>query len=220
MQKRLLGGLAVMVFTAQAQAGGLIDIDPFTGQSFEGFESFETNAYSSLDVFTQNAFGEPGGLITAIGDEQAGHNPLVWVLRGIFFNVNLEARTGDSMAGTTFDKHDSSPALRWTFDTPARRFGGYFGTVGFASGATVLLFDENNNLLAQQEIDVPLGDWAWNGWKAEGAGIARIDVFGNETFGPGLVFHDDFQMDPVPAPPAGLVLSGLFLARSRRRRRR
>lgn len=218
MQKRLLGGLAVMVFSAQAPAGELIEIDPFTGHSFEGFESFEVNAYSSMDVFTLNAFGGAGGLVTPIGDEQ--NNPLLTVLRGIFFQVNLKARTGDRMMGSLWDDVGIAPAVRWVFDTPARRFGGYFGAIGLEKGATALLFDENNNLLGQHEIDVPLGDWAWNGWKAEGAGIARIDVFSNSQFGPGLVFYDDFQYDPVPAPPAGLALVGFFLARSRRSRGR
>ncbi|MEE9129366.1 MAG: hypothetical protein V3T84_05060 [Phycisphaerales bacterium] len=51
-----------------------------------------------------------------------------------------------------------------------------------------------------------------------GAGIARIDVFGNCRFGPVIVFHDDMGFIPIPARASAVLLGAIGLIARRRRR--
>ena len=134
------------------------------------------------------------------------------MLAGIILSgVQLQARSGTFMMGTLFE-----PVVRWTFDTPARHFGGYFGTVNTVPGATAHFYDENNTLIGTDELVVPISDWAWNGWESE-TGISRVEIFGNGVFR-GFIFHDDMEYTPIPAPSALIALLGLPIVHARRRR--
>ena len=62
------------------------------------------------------------------------------------------------------------------------------------------------------------GNLVWQGWETTGAGIARIDFFGNGQFGPGFIFYDDMDYIPIPAPASAVLLGAVGLIARRRRR--
>ncbi len=211
--KRTLAIVMVALFAAPATAGdGLTNIEPFSGQYSDGFEAVDWGEYFSLDVFSGM------GTTTPIGAEQQGGGaPTLSVVFGVFLGVSLDAFSGLKTMGTVFEDGDSAP-VRWTFHTPAHRFGGFFGTVDTGSpGATAFFFDESNDLIGIEDVTVPIGGWAWNGWESD-TGIARIDVLGNGNFGPGFIFYDQMEYDPIPAPASLAPLAGLLLYRRRCRR--
>jgi hypothetical protein len=88
-----------------------------------------------------------------------------------------------------------------TFDTPAQRFGGFFGTVGYLAGGVATFYDSADNVLATLPITAPRGNWAWNGWDAgAGAKIKRVEMVANDPYNGGaLLCIDDAEYDPYGA---------------------
>jgi hypothetical protein len=96
-------------------------------------------------------------------------------------------------------------AYEYTFDTPAQRFGGYFGTNSGTADATVQFFDTAGNTIGTLTAPIPADcQWHWNGWDAgTGPKFKRVLITGLNPFGGGFVDMDDMQLDSGPgcAPP-------------------
>ena len=211
--KYVIGALSAAAIVTSTSVGDIQSLEvPFVGEVTEGFEQYPVASYRSLDVFRGNGF------VTAIGLE-APLAPLVEIHSGTIINgILVQAHTGTRMMGTTFSD-DTSPAIRWNLTQPVKRFGGFFATNNLIPDATAFFFDEDNNFLGKQTVFIPVGgNWMWQGWETTGAGIARIDVFGNGPFGPGWIWYDDFDFIPIPAPASAVFLGAFGLIARRRRR--
>ena len=94
----------------------------------------------------------------------------------------------------------------YTFDQPATRFGGMFGTNSGTADATMEFYDVSNNLISTQLASVPATcTWGWQGWQVVGGpGIKRVKIIGLNGFnGGGFIDMDDMQVDygtPCPVP--------------------
>jgi hypothetical protein len=99
----------------------------------------------------------------------------------------------------------------FTFDVPAQRFGGYFGTNGYLPGGIANFYDTNDQLLASLAITAPACTWAWNGWDAGlGPKIKRVELIGNDPYnGGGLLQMDDMEYDPAVQPGFDLCEPGV-----------
>ncbi len=165
---------------------------------------------------TRNVIGALS--VTAIGQE-APLVPEVEIHFGVTIHgIHVQARSGVRMLGTTFSD-DFSPGIRWNLTQPALMFGGFFATNNLVPDATAFFYDEDDNFLGQQPLFIPNdGNWVWQGWETTGAGIARIDFFGNGQFGPGFIFYDDMDYIPIPSPASAVLLGEVGLIARRRRR--
>ena len=211
--KQVIGALSAAAVITSASLGDIQSLElPFEGDITEGFEQYELGDYLSLDVFDGNGF------VTAIGQE-APLVPEVEIHFGVTIHgIHVQAHSGVRMLGTTFSD-DFSPGVRWTLTQPAWKFGGFFATNNLAAHATAFFYDKDNNFLGQKPVFIPNdGNWFWNGWETTGAGIARIDFFGNGQFGPGFIFSDDMDYIPIPAPASAVLLGAIGLITRRRRR--
>ncbi len=211
--RHVIGALSAVAMVTSASLGDIQSLElPFEGNVKEGFEQYEIGDYLSLDVFDGNGF------VTAISQE-APLVPEVQIFFGVTINgIQVQAYSGVRMLGTTFSD-DFSPGVRWTLTQPALKFGGFFATNNNAPDATAFFYDEDNNFLGQQPVFIPNdGNWFWNGWKTTGEGIARIDVLGNGTYGPGFIFYDYMDYIAIPAPASVVLLGAIGLIARRRRR--
>jgi hypothetical protein len=88
-------------------------------------------------------------------------------------------------------------AYEYTFDNPAQRFGGYFGTNSGTADATCNFYDTAGNLIGTQTASIAADcQWHWNGWDAgTGAKFKRILITGLNPFGGGFVDMDDMEVD-------------------------
>jgi hypothetical protein len=91
----------------------------------------------------------------------------------------------------------------YTFDTPAQRFGGYFGTNGYLAGGHAEFYDVNDNMIASLPITAPSCDWAWNGWDAgTGTKFAHVLIYANDPYNGGALMQmDDMEVDPAGEIP-------------------
>lgn len=211
--RNVIGALSAAAMVTSAAVGDIQSLEvPFQGDIIEGFEQYEIGDYVSLDVFDGNGF------VTAIGQE-APAVPEVQIFFGVTIHgIHVQAHSGVRMLGTTFSD-DFSPAIRWNLTQPALRFGGFFATNNLVPDATAFFYDEDNNFLGRQTVFIPNdGNWVWQGWETTGAGIARVDVFGNGQFGPGFIFYDDFDYIAIPGPASAVLLGAIGLIARRRRR--
>ncbi len=211
--KHVIGALSAAAMVASASLGDILSLElPFEGDITEGFEQYEIGDYLSLDVF------EGSGFVTAIGQE-APPVPEVQIFDGVVLGgILVLPHSGVRMMGTTISDN-FSPGVRWTLTQPALKFGGFFATNNNAPDATAFFYDEDNNFLGKQPVFIPNdGNWVWQGWETTGAGIARIDFFGNGQFGPGFIFYDDMDYIPIPAPASAVLLGAIGLITRRRRR--
>ena len=92
--------------------------------------------------------------------------------------------------------YSSDGWVRYTFDPPVARFGGYFGSPvperGENNDADVRFRDANGNHLGTRVARVGDGDckWHWNGWESTGAPIAEIDIEGMLRGGTRITMDD------------------------------
>ena len=101
---------------------------------------------------------------------------------------------GEVFMGGTFNIN-----ANWIFDTPTQRFGGYFSTNADTPGGRALLYDEQNNLLADMPIQAPLCSWAWDGWETTGPGIKRVEIIASNSSNCHLM-HDDMECTTMGSP--------------------
>ncbi len=198
--------IAVSAFAACCVVGQanaqIVLIGEFVGEKSEGFETQTPFQFlPSYDVFNNQ------GVVQQLGAGQGLHITTGW---GFFSTVFPHS-------GTYF-MGGAGVNAEWEFSTPALRFGGFFTTNADVPGAIASFFDDQGNMIGQQDVTAPLGDnWTWNGWETTGPGIKRVQIVANNAWG-GFIMHDDMQYTAIPAPGVlGLFAIGLGMARRRRR---
>ena len=152
-----------------------------------------------------------------------------WYNMGHYVNNSNYSTNGDLLNGynqlavAPFGKaylgiweYVTSFSLTFTFAQDVMRAGAYFtGIPKFDSGSTytVLALDKNGKTLASQDIDtVPVDGWINNFVGFEGlTGFRQLEFLSNTGSGYGQIVIDNLMVQPVPLPPAALLLgSGLI----------
>lgn len=197
--------LMMVIGVCTTASSQIISIGPFTGAFSEGYETQQRFQFlPSYSVFNGQ------GTVNQVGSGQGLHITTGWSFFYQIFPHGGEVFMGG--AGVNYE---------YIFNTPALRFGGYFGTNADVPDATVTFFDTNGNQIGGPvTASAPLGQWAWNGWQTNGPGIKRVRVIANNGWG-GFIMNDDMEYDPIPEPATLLALSAgmaALAARSRRRR--
>lgn len=198
----------VSVFLLGAVLGAnaqLSSIGPFSGTYFESWET--QTPFQFLNQYS--AFG---GNAT-VNDLSGGAN--LHITTGWSFFNSLSPFDGTHLMG------GAGANYYFLFNTPADKFGGYWGTIADVPGATAKFYDVNNNQIdVTQSIASPLGQWQWNGWQST-VPIKKVEIYANNSFG-GFIMSDALQYTPnaVPEPTTWVVfaLGGLALTRLRRRK--
>ena len=166
----------------QPVSAEIISIDEFIGDKSEGFETQTPFEFQrSYDVFGGQ------GVVQQIGEGQGLLIATKWI-----FYTTVFPHSGDFfMGGAGVD-------AEWVFDTPVKRFGGYFTTNSDVQHGVANFFDDAGNMIGQMDVTAPLGNaWTWNGWETDGAGIKSVQILANFRFG-GNIMHDDMQYTAIP----------------------
>jgi len=181
----LLTEIAVATFTALANAQ-ILPIPQFTGDAQEKFDCRVLCApcmapdCPTLFGSEDNTLCTPGKSGTATGGKLIGYCTIC-ARSGPRFFLGCEGW------------------VRYTFDPPVAKFGGYFNSRARQRGenndAYVRFRDENGNSLGTRVARVGDGDceWHWNGWESTGAPIAEIDIEGM-LFGGAFIAMDDMEI--------------------------
>ena len=179
-------------------------IGPFAGSLSEGYET----QVRGMFLAQYSVFGGAGTV-----DQFGGGSPGVLVTTGWSFFSNIGPHSGEAFLGGAGVNYE------YNFNTPALRFGGWFGTNADTPDATVAFFDENEVQIGSTlTASAPLGQWQWNGWEYAG-GISRVQVRANNQFG-GFIMNDDMQYTAVPEPATMAFLGFGVAALVARRQRR
>jgi hypothetical protein len=183
--------LAVVGLAAVPGLSQVTPTGPFTGTLQEGFENAPAFMFTqcvNTRVFSNNAdLCTPG-------------NSGAHVTSGWSFFCSIFPHGGVRLFGS------AGGVAEYTFDTPAQRFGGYFGTNTNANDGVATFFDASNNVLATLPITAPANcSWTWNGWDAgSGPLIKRVQIAGNYSGGAGgFMMMDDMELDAGPATGVG-----------------
>jgi hypothetical protein len=174
----------VALVALTSSAFGQTPIPPFAGTNAEGFEGPQVVFQPCIPARVFNNTADlcdttpPGSMLTTSG----------WGCQ-----CNIYPHGGGMLCGSA-----GGPA-EYTFDTPAQRFGGYFGINCNLPDATVQFYDANGSLFASLPISLPTDcNWYWYGWDAgSGPAFKRVRITGG--YG-GLVMMDDMQVDTCPTP--------------------
>jgi hypothetical protein len=181
----VVSAFAVLAGTASAQ---IVPIGPFTGQHSDGIQTqtpgtFSTCCLGRMFQNTADLCDPTGNAMNVTGS---------WGFMCTIF----------PHGGSLFTASAGGAAV-WTFDTPASRFGGFFGTNSGTPDATISFFDVGGNLITSLNATIPANcTWTWNGWQVTGGPpIKSIKVAGLNPFGGGFVDMDDFEVDYGPICP-------------------
>ncbi len=172
---------AACVFASAASAQ-ITNVAPFTGTEQEEFENVMSG---STQCDPTRIFANHGDACTPQG------NYLVITFGWLLYCAIYPHNGSNGLAGS------SVGPFEYTFDTPAQRFGGYFGTNGYLADGWAEFYDVNNALIGTKTISAPKCAWSWNGWDA-GAGPAfkRVLVFANDPYNGGALMQmDDMEID-------------------------
>jgi hypothetical protein len=180
MTKRFLAILPAAALCAAASAQ-VVPIGPFTGSASEGFEN--SVAFQFNPCISPRPFNNTADLCTP--GFSGAHVTSSWS----FFCL-LPPHSGNRLYGSA-----DGPS-QWTFDVPARRFGGYFATNSNAADATVQFFDVTGNLIDTEIANVPATcTWTWNGWESSSANIQSVKIIGNSFNQGAFIMMDDMEYD-------------------------
>jgi hypothetical protein len=174
---------AVLVVSSIA-AAQITAIPQFAGVDSEGFETQPPQGFSSC---------VQGRVFNNKGDLCVPANPNGQISSGWGFACMMLARTGSYFYGS------AGGYAEYTFDSPAQRFGGWFGTNTGTPDAVARFYDVNGALLATKVVTIPANcGWTWNGWDAGGGpAIKRVQIEGNNPAGAGgFAMMDDMQLSP------------------------
>jgi len=170
---------------------------PFTGTYSEEFE--QNLSYPWPQCLPGRIFNNHGDACTPLGGYCV--DTFGWLLYCSIYAHNGSNGLFGSAQGP----------VEYTLDTPAQRFGGYFGTNGYLPGGTAYFYDVNNVLIGTQSITAPACNWAWNGWDAgTGPAFKRITIYANDPYNQGALMQmDDFEMDPAISPMTSICSPGV-----------
>ncbi len=195
---RLLAVCAVAAMVAAASAA-ITPIGQFTGTYQEGWEKHATGQFlPQLTAFDGHATANQ------VGSGQGLH-----VTSGWAYYYTTYPHGGSKFMGPTY-----GIGVRWEFEVPALRFGGFFTTNYQSSGATAKFFDAQNNLLATLPVKAMAGNnaWGWDGWECDPP-VKYVEIWSD--WGAGHIMHDDLEYTPVPEPASLSLLSLVLLLRRR-----
>lgn len=183
--RRWMAMLAALWLAPSALAQ-ITSTGPFIGAEEEGFEGPQV---IFLPCIPARVFNNKGDLCTPGGS--GCHTTTGWSYVCTIY----------AFADTWF-YGSAGGATEITFDQPASRFGGWFGTNCGQPDASFSFYDVNGLLLNSVVGTVPADcQWYWLGWQASGSqGIKRVVIASN---GPGGAFldMDDLQADFAPIAP-------------------
>lgn len=192
--------IAALIGVSTASAG-IVAIDEFSGDMFEGFEGIAPpGAYSPVPLFEGNAT-----MIDSLAN--IGVISFIWSGPGGTvgpYNGNL---FGGTPAGSTL----------FAFSTPILRFGGYMTTVSDIADGTIIFRDTEGVVIDSLPLTATPVTWGWQGWESD-VPIGGIEVVQNGPFGNRPMQYDDLRIAFVPEPAsAGLLAAGIALLAFRRR---
>jgi hypothetical protein len=179
--------LAALSSIASAQ---IVPTGPFTGQQSDSFETQTAGQFTTCVV--GRMFNNTADLCDPTGN--AAH-----ITSGWGFMCTIFPNSGGKLFGSA-----GGPAV-YTFDQPATRFGGFFGSHSGSANATIDFFDVGGAPIGTHVATIPADcSWNWNGWVVTGGpAIKSIRVTGLNPFGGGFVLMDDMEVDygtPCPTP--------------------
>jgi hypothetical protein len=179
MQQKMcwLGALSLCALAGSASAQ-ISRVDPFTGPFTESFEGPQV---IFTPCVTQRVFNGRADLCTP--GQSGCHTTGGWG-----FMCSISRRTGTLFFGS------AGGFVRYTFDNPITKFGGYFGTNCGTDNANVTFYDASMNPIGQPVVATTAGcTWTWNGWEST-VPFKSIDVVGN-AFGGAFIDMDDMEYD-------------------------
>ncbi len=177
------------VFAALVTAGARAQLSPtapFLGAHREGFEGLPL-VFSTPQLECFNGYGTA----SAIGG---------WQGIGVSFSAGGTGGNVLPHAGVRYMDSSTEVVVKWLFEQPAKRSGGYFATWYICPNATAEFYDDKGNLMATQPVQAPNGgSWQWNGWKAAGEGFTRVYLIPSPPcrwqMGGGTLAFDDLELD-------------------------
>ncbi|MEO6709920.1 MAG: hypothetical protein ABI054_09775, partial [Planctomycetota bacterium] len=147
--RKFLFASSIAVLSAAASAQ-IVTTGPFTGQQSDGFETQTAGVFSTCIL--GRVFNNTADLCDPMGN--SAHITGGW---GFFCSIGPHG-------GTRLFGSAGGPA-EYTFDSPATKFGGFFGTNSGTADATVEFYDISNNLISTATATIPANcSWTWNGW--------------------------------------------------------
>ena len=199
MKLRHIALAAIVLFSAAFASAAVTPIAEFTGEAFEGFEG----------IIPPGSYSGPMPIFAATGTFDDNFTD-PWIANSLF------SGSGDQLFPYNGNLMGLAPTgwTNFTFDTPAYRFGGFFGTVNDATGGNVTFYDELGAPIETLPFALPLAAWMWNGWESD---VAFSSVSVHTGANPGFTgVYDDLQISYVPEPGALTLLAvgtALFLRR-------
>ncbi|HTF88430.1 MAG TPA: hypothetical protein VK843_08475 [Planctomycetota bacterium] len=186
----IASSIAVLSAAASAQ---IVATGPFTGQQQETFET-QTPPVPFNTCIPGRVFNATADLCDPSGN--AAHITSSWG-----FMCTIFPHSGGKLFGS------AGGVAEYQFDSPATKFGGFFGTNSGSPDATMEFFDSSNNLISTATATIPANcSWTWNGWQVVGGpAIKRIRVIGLNPFGGGFVNMDDMEVDYGPVCPLAVT---------------
>jgi hypothetical protein len=184
--------LAAVVLSSISSAQ-LTSIPQFTGGASENFDVPQVFFTACIPT---RVFSNQGDLCTPSGNYC--HTTPSWGYQCIIYamGVNMFASIG-------------GPAVL-TFDQPASRFGGWFGTNSGVPDATFVFSDVNGNVIQSLTAPIPADcQWHWLGWDAGSSIIKSVSANGF-VLGGGYTMMDELQADfgPSTPPPTAYCTAG------------
>jgi len=200
MKVRIGVALAAAAAMGAVASAAIIPVGEFTGTYQETMETQPHGQFlPKYDTFDGHA------VVQQYGSGQGLH-----VTSGWAFYYTIYPHGGSYFMG------GAGVNAEWVFDVPAKTFGGFFGTNADVPDFVAKFYDEDGNLLGEMDGGAPLGQWKWNGWETDGAGIKSVQIIAKNPYN-GFIMMDDLEYTPIPGPAAlSLLALGGLIGRRRR----
>src|SRR5690349_2078280 len=181
----------LVALLGSAATAQIVPIGPFTGQQSDSFET--QTPFQFTTCIQGRVFANTADLCDPTGN--AAHITSGW---------SYMCQIGPSSGGKLFGSA-GGPA-EYTFDTPATRFGGMFGTNCGVADANVEFYDSNNALITTLVATIPANcSWSWSGWQVSGGpAIKRVKIRGNGSGG-AFIDMDEMEVDYTPVCPGPIT---------------
>jgi hypothetical protein len=181
---------AAMALAASSASAQIVSAAQFTGQQSDGFETQNSPGFNTCVL--GRVFNSTADLCDPTGNAML-------ITSGWGFQCSISPHAGSRFTGS------AGGAAEYTFDAPATRFGGFFGTNCGTADGVVEFYDVGNVLISSHPITAPANcTWTWNGWQVTGGpAIKRAKVISN--FGGGFMDMDSMEVDYGPVCPTPSV---------------
>jgi hypothetical protein len=102
-------------------------------------------------------------------------------------DVVVEPHNGNLFGGAV------AGSVVYAFNPPVAQFGGYFTTVGNASGGTAVFRDDAGAQIGSLPMTIVPGEWIWQGWSSD-VPIATVEITTNNPPGQFSAQFDDMTL--------------------------